>query len=180
MNFIIYDLEATCWLGAPPNDVNEIIEIGAIRLNGYGEQLGSFKRFVQPFVNKKLSPFCKELTGIQQTQVSSAKLFPQVIEDFWDWGEMDTEDYTLISWGNQDQVLLRNDCTLHQMDTTWLDPHLNLKKAYKELKNLKKSPGLVNTLDSEEIDFEGRQHRAFDDAFNTAKIYVRYLDEWPH
>jgi hypothetical protein len=32
MNFIIFDLEATCWMGRPPHGINEIIEIGAVKV----------------------------------------------------------------------------------------------------------------------------------------------------
>ena len=57
MNYILYDLEATCWLGRPPKGIQEIIEIGAVKVNEYGEVLGEYNKFVQPTVNKKLS--CK-------------------------------------------------------------------------------------------------------------------------
>lgn len=180
MNFIIYDLEATCWRGAPPNNVQEIIEIGAIKINGYGEEEGSFNRFVRPYVNTQLSTFCTELTSIEQRQVSSAEIFPTVLELFWDWVDIDTMDYTLVSWGKEDQQLLRNDCRLHNLDHDWLDPHLNLKSAYKRLKRLNKYTGLVKTLAREGLEFDGTHHRAIDDAINTAKIFLKYRDEWPY
>ena len=44
MNFIIFDLEATCWEGKPPNMVQETIEIGAVRINPYGEVEDTFNR----------------------------------------------------------------------------------------------------------------------------------------
>lgn len=180
MNFIIYDLEATCWRGAPPNNVQEIIEIGAVKINGYGEEIGSFNRFVRPYVNTQLSAFCTELTGIEQHQVSAAELFPQVIDLFWEWLDLDNGNYTLVSWGSEDQHLLRNDCRLHKLDHEWLYPHLNLKNAYRTIKRLNRQPGLLKTLEREGLDFEGRHHRAIDDAINTTKIFVKYLDEWPY
>ena len=36
VNYIIFDVEATCWQGNS-NRQQEIIEIGAIKINGYGE-----------------------------------------------------------------------------------------------------------------------------------------------
>lgn len=180
MIFIVYDLEATCWRGAPPNDVQEIIEIGAIKLNGFGEELGSFSRFVQPKVNKTLSAFCTELTGIEQRQVERAEMFPEVFELFWEWAEIDLQDYMLISWGKQDKTLWRNDCLLHDLQYEWLEPHLNLKKSYKNLKRLNKPTGLVNTLVREGMEFEGHHHRAIYDAYNTARIFAKYIDEWAY
>ncbi|NND35081.1 MAG: exonuclease domain-containing protein [Saprospiraceae bacterium] len=180
MNFIIYDLEATCWRGAPPNNVQEVIEIGAVRVNGYGEEIGTFNRFVKPLVNAQLSAFCTELTSIEQYQVNSAELFPRVVDLFWDWADLDLDDYMLVSWGKEDQQLLRNDCALHDLDDSWLAPHLNLKKAYRRLKRLSKYTGLMKTLEREGLEFDGTPHRAIYDAINTAKIFLKYRDEWPH
>lgn len=180
MNFIIFDLEATCWRGAPPNNVQEIIEIGAVKINGYGEEEGSFNRFIKPYINTQLSKFCTELTGIEQHQVSSAEHFPSVLDLFWEWIDLDDRDYTLVSWGSEDQQLLRNDCRLHHLNFEWLAPHLNLKNAYRTIKRLNKPTGLLKTLEREGMEFDGRHHRAIYDAVNTSKIFVKYLDEWPY
>ncbi|MCC6410310.1 MAG: 3'-5' exonuclease, partial [Saprospiraceae bacterium] len=42
MHYIIYDLEATCWENTPPGYIQETIEIGAFRINPYGEVRGKF------------------------------------------------------------------------------------------------------------------------------------------
>jgi inhibitor of KinA sporulation pathway (predicted exonuclease) len=149
-------------------------------INGYGEEKGTFNRFIKPAVNGRLSAFCTELTSIEQHQVSAAEIFPTVLELFWDWAEIGFSDYTLVSWGKEDQQLLRNDCELHDIDDSWLTPHLNLKTAYRHLKRLNKNTGLVKTLEREGLEFEGTHHRAIDDAINTAKIFLKYRDEWPH
>ena len=49
MNFIVYDLEATCWNGHQISETQEIIEIGAVLMNNYGEVEKDFSAFVQPF-----------------------------------------------------------------------------------------------------------------------------------
>jgi len=180
LNFIIYDLEATCWLGAPPNNVQEIIEIGAVKVNPYGEQLGTFNRFVKPYVNTKLSAFCTELTSIEQSQVDAGCHFPTVLDEFQDWAEVDVDDYTLVSWGKEDQRLLRNDCALHNLEYDWLKPHMDLKLAYKSLKRLSKPTGLAKTIVREGLEFDGQPHRAIYDAINTGKIFVLYIDEWAY
>ena len=65
MNFIIYDIEATCWRGMPPGLIQETIEIGAVKCNYYGEPLGEFSRFIRPQINPELSLFCRQLTNIE-------------------------------------------------------------------------------------------------------------------
>ena len=179
MNFIIYDLEATCWDGAPPSKVQEIIEIGAVRLNGYGEEEGSFERFVHPILNPNLSAFCQELTSIEQYQVDRASKFSSVIEDFQDWAEIFDEDYMLCSWGGFDKRMLIQDCDLHDIDAEWIfDHHINIKKQYQEFKRLKRPAGLKRTVEKEGFEFTGIHHRGISDAENLAKIFIKHRDMW--
>ena len=103
MNYIIFDLEATCWLGRPPKGLNEIIEIGAVKVNDYAEVESTFIQFVKPTVNPVLSDFCKKLTSITQQQVNRAKTYPEAIQDFQDWINIENENYALISWGKYDR-----------------------------------------------------------------------------
>lgn len=179
MRYIIFDLEASCWLGRPPHGVNEIIEIGAVMVNDYAEVTDSFMKFVKPSVNPILSDFCKKLTSISQQDVDKSKSFPFVIEEFKDWIGIDEEEYTLISWGKYDQQQLIDDSKLHRLDDDWLSSHVNIKPIYRKLKNLKDEPGLKKAVKLEGFEFTGIHHRAISDAENLAKIFVKYFKEWP-
>jgi 3'-5' exoribonuclease 1 len=178
VNFIIFDLEATCWEGRPPSKVQEIIEIGALRVNRYGEVESVFDRFIKPVLSPYLSAFCQELTTIRQEDVSRAAIFPEVIEAFQDWAEIFDEDYVLCSWGNFDKKMLIQDCRLHHLEFDWTDPHINLKRQYQEIRRLRKPRGLKSAVNAEGFDFTGTHHRGLDDAENLVKIFVKYLDEW--
>ncbi len=179
MNFIIFDLEATCWRGNPRNYESEIIEIGAIRLNGYGEETGEYNRFVKPKLHPRLSAFCSELTSIEQVQIDRAMTFDKVIDEFQDWiGLFDDEDYLLCSWGSFDKRMLIQDCLLHDLDEDWAEHHINLKQQYKNIKGFNHPIGLKKATEREGFDFTGIHHRAISDAENLAKIFIKYLDEW--
>lgn len=178
MNFIIYDLEATCWRGRPPHGYNEVIEIGAVKVNEYGEVLSDFNKFIRPTVNPILSSFCKKLTSIRQEDVDKAGDFPRVVEQFKEWISTYEDDYVLCSWGKFDVTLLRNDCELHKLEDDWLDKNINLKKQYHEIKGEHKLTGLKNTIKNEGMEFTGIHHRAISDAENTAKIFIKYVDDW--
>lgn len=178
MNYIVFDLEATCWEGAPPNQVREIIEIGAIKLNAFGEPLGSFNQFIRPVVNPILSPYCKELTGIEQNQVQRAAKFTRVIDLFFEWSDLFEEPYLLLSWGKMDVTLLQNDCALHEVDADWLQTYIDMKSQYKSIRKLRKPIGLKKALTREGFEFDGQHHRAIDDATNTVKLFLKYFDEW--
>lgn len=178
MNYIIYDLEATCWRGSPHSKVQETIEIGAVRLSPYGEVEGFFNRFIRPILNPNLSAFCRELTSIDQVDVNRASTFPTVIEDFQDWAGVFDEDYLLCSWGNFDKTMLIQDCKLHDMEWEWVNEHINLKRQYQEIMRLKKPRGLKWTVEHEGFVFTGTHHRGIDDAENLAKVFTKHLDMW--
>ena len=180
-NYIIYDLEATCWLGRPPKGLNEIIEIGAVKINAYGDVLSRFESFVKPTVNPLLSGFCKKLTSITQDQVDRARTFDKVIIDFLEWGDIYDNDSFICSWGSNDRKLLFDDCQLHDVDYEWLDNYINLKDQYDALKrqgNGSVKGTLKKIVVKEGFEFTGKQHRAISDAENLAKIFLKYFDEW--
>ncbi|MEM8525610.1 MAG: 3'-5' exonuclease [Bacteroidota bacterium] len=178
MNYIIFDLEATCWQGSPRSKTQETIEIGAFLLNAYGELQGSYNRFIRPILNPYLSSYCTELTTIEQEQVDRAQKFPKVIEEFQDWAEIFEEDYMLCSWGQFDQTLLIADCRLHDIEEDWLENHINLKAQYREIKRLSRPRGLKWAVEKEGFDFDGTHHRAIDDADNLVKVFLKHRDEW--
>ncbi len=178
MTFIIFDIEATCWMNANSGMVQEIIELGACKLDMFGDVEETFSRFIKPVMHPDLSVYCKELTGIRQEDVSRAKTFPIVIEDFKDWIDVDNEIFTLCAWGHFDKKMIFNDSRLHGLDTDWLQNYINLKEQYQSFKKIRNSLGLMTVLDKENIAFTGKHHRATSDALNLAKIFVRYLDDW--
>lgn len=178
MNIIIFDLEATCWRGRPPKGVTEIIEIGAYKIDRYGKAISSFSKFIKPTVNPYLSGFCKSLTGINQNNVDTAYKFPQIIEEFWQWINVFEDEYLLCSWGSDDTNLLRNECTYHRLDVEWIKQYVDLKKEYRNLKNIKNAPGLKAVVKKEGFEFTGEHHRAISDAENLAKVFVKYQEDW--
>ncbi len=107
MIFIVYDLEATCWDGNPPSQVQEIIEIGAYKLNGYGEVMDSFSRLVKPVIHPYLSFYCRKLTGIEQDEINRASSFGKVIDDFQDWIDIyENQDLLIKTPPRTQQIIL--------------------------------------------------------------------------
>lgn len=177
MNYIVFDLEATCWTDQEklknPNLKSEIIEIGAVKLNEKLEVVDTFEAFIQPILNKKLSQFCTELTTIQQSDVDKAKTFPIVIADFKRWIG---EDYFLCSWGQYDKNQFTKDCEFHRLNTKWLSKHTSVKHQYMEINKTKKA-GMAGVLRKYGLQMEGTHHRGIDDAKNIAKIFVKIFDQ---
>lgn len=176
MKFIVFDIEATCWEGRPPGMVQETIEIGAYEVDAYGEVGRAFSRLIKPILHPQLSYFCRRLTHIDQQDINRARDFSRVSADFQDW--IDTDDYLLAAWGGFDQHLLRQDCELHRLDDYWLEPYIDLKSQYREIRGLPKKRGLAAAVRHEGFEWTGEQHRALDDAENTVKIFRKLLDVW--
>lgn len=179
MNYIIFDLEATCWDAYERDDQeSEIIEIGAVKLNQFGEFRGRFDRFVRPVLNPSLSNFCRQLTTIDQVDVNRANTYPDVVDEFKSWARIGEEDYILCSWGGYDRKMLIKDCKLHQLDYDWANEHINLKEQYANINRLKKGIGLQAACRRENIEFTGTPHRGISDAENLAKIFLVYMGQW--
>lgn len=181
MNYIIYDLEATCWETELESrgKRREIIEIGGVLIDAQGRVKSRFESFVRPVVHPMLSDFCQRLTSISQVHVNQADGFPIVIEDFKDWiGANDDEEYLLCSWGAFDKSALIKDCEQHNLESDWAKKHINLKFQYPRIKCTGREIGLNKALESEGFEFEGTPHRAIDDAINLVKIFRKYLNLW--
>lgn len=177
MNYIVLDLEATCWKEKDVSQRNEIIEIGALKINPWGQVEDEFSEFVKPVLYPELSDFCRKLTTIDKSDIDVADSFDMVIERFRTWINMQ-EPYVLCSWGFYDKKQLTKDCMLHGLDTKWLNRHISLKHQYAMLHDLPKPMTMEEALHREGIKLEGQHHRGIDDARNIAKIFMPYRKEW--
>lgn len=185
MQFIILDIEATCWETEREavGKTQEIIEIGAVKVDEDGEIVGRFCEFVRPTVHSQISDFCQKLTSITQVNVNQAKTYPFVIEQFKRWigiGTDDEDEYLLCSWGFFDQRILSRNCLLHKLDDAWTKTHINLKEQYPRIKGLRRTLGLRRVVEDEGFEFEGLHHRGIDDAINLSKIFVKYMHQWAY
>ena len=178
MNYIIYDLECTCWETKAESQTMETIEIGALKLNEYGEVTGSFSQLIRPKIHPVLSNFCQNLTSISQIEVNRAEPFDRVINDFMDFIELEDDEYWLCSWGSFDKRQLIQDCILHDIEVAWLEYHINIKQDYIKMKGFRQPIGLKKAVLREGFEFTGTHHRALADAENLAKIFAKYLDVW--
>jgi inhibitor of KinA sporulation pathway (predicted exonuclease) len=174
MNYIVIDLEATCWKNNFQMQ-NEIIEIGALKINESAKVIDEFSSFVKPKLHPILSPFCIQLTSISQKQIDEANPYPTVIKNFIDWIG---EEYKLCSWGFYDKNQFTKDCELHNLDVTWIKNHISIKHQYAKIKYLQRPIGMDAALIDENLQLDGVHHRGIDDARNISKIFIKYFNSW--
>lgn len=177
MNYIVFDLEATCWEGADVRQ-SEIIEIGALKINEQKQIVSEFARFIKPLRHPVLSDFCKNLTSIRQMDVDGAEYFNMVAEEFKRWTGYGETEYILCSWGFYDKKQFESDCQLYGINTEWVTPHVNLKQQHGSIRKLQRAIGMKSALQLEGISLDGTHHRGIDDARNIAKIFIKCFDQW--
>lgn len=172
--YIVIDFEATCWLEEERRGDVEIIEFGCIRVSMSNYRiLDEFSSFVRPTRYPILSEHCTRLTGITQQDVSTAPIFPEVNARFTEW-LAEPAACTFCSWGAFDQYLLRQACRFHRVPYPFDDEYINIKPAFSEAVS-GRGVNMERAMQMLEIPFEGRLHRALDDARNVAKIWQALL-----
>lgn len=170
MNYVIVDLEATCWKSDSRTDEMEIIEIGAVLLDGISFQpYSDFEQFVRPLVNPDLSTFCKDLTNITQNQIDEAPDYKEAFKHFLSW--IGDEPFKLCSWGqfDFDMFNVENKRNGLAFPSNFIR-HINLKELYARAFSSKANIGLKKALQKQSMVFRGSPHRGIDDARNTARI----------
>jgi len=175
-NYLVIDLEATCWATHDESVYpNEIIEIGIVILSPLKEELWRGGWFVRPTLSPILSDFCLRLTTIKQTQVDEAPCFPEVMDAFCakveDITNVRVEQAIFVSWGNYDRRQFEKDCTLHGYSYPF-GQHQNLKLDIMRQYNIKKV-SLDAAMKLLDLPFIGTPHRGVDDAINISRIFQR-------
>jgi len=171
-HWLIIDLEATTEEGGWPLAEMEIIEIGATLVAADGHELDHFQRFVRPLRRPCLTNFCRELTHISQANVDSAAPLSAVWPLFERWLARHHPRLSgWASWGEYDRHQLEQDWAQQQLNSSLTEvPHLNLKQKFAEARQLKRPVGLNAALQLAGLHFNGQQHRALEDARNTARL----------
>jgi inhibitor of KinA sporulation pathway (predicted exonuclease) len=169
---LVVDLEATCANdGSFPPETMEIIEIGAVWATPDGSVLDQFQRFVRPLQRPTLTAFCTVLTGIRQSDVSAAHLFPVAAHGLHEFAERRrAANAVWASWGAYDRKQLERDCARHGIESPLPLPHENLKRLFAKRQRIGKEVALATACQLAHLKLEGAYHRALDDAINTVRL----------
>jgi inhibitor of KinA sporulation pathway (predicted exonuclease) len=171
MNHIIIDLEFTP-IGDPAirnNLRQEIIEIGAVRLDDNYEYVDRFEVYVQPQLTS-LSPHISRLTGIDKCELRNAPCFEKALDMFKEW--IGTDKFRIYQWSENDKSQIVKECRYKGIldkqsmlcNKYWRD----IQRLYTRVFHKCRKPSLESALAELAADFEGKMHSAGDDAMNTA------------
>ncbi|UNP74734.1 exonuclease [Bacillus nitratireducens] len=175
-HFIVFDIERN-FRPYKSEDPSEIVDIGAVKIDvSTMKVIGEFSELVKP--SAPLTRHTTKLTGITKKDLIGVGNFPQIIEKFI---QFIGEDFIFISWGKEDYRFLSHDCTLHGVECPRMEKESRFDvqkfvfQAYEEL--FEHTPSLQFAVEQLDLTWEGRQHRAFADAENTANIFLKAYSE---
>ena len=165
--YLVVDIEGTCCEDdSIPSSERETIEIGAVIVSTSGNIIKKFSMVIRPVLHPNLTTFCIGLTGIQQKEVDSARLFSEVWEnEFLPWTE---GRKGFCSWGKYDLNQLGQDCKRNNLSFQFKQ-HGDLCAAFGRRCGNRKAMRLLG------LSPQGNQHRGLDDAVNIATILKTML-----
>ncbi len=174
MNYIVLDLEWNQSNTGEEPEVKEmpfeIIDIGAIKLSEERVMIDEFNQLVKPAVYLHMHKITSKIIHLHMRDLQKGNLFPQVAGEFLEWCG---KDYIFCTWGPLDLYELQRNLRFYEMEPLsqrpirFLDVQKLFSIAYEDKKSRRSLEYAIDFLNIEkDIPF----HRAFSDAYYTAKI----------
>ena len=180
MNYVIMDLEWNQSNTGREKESKElpfeIIEIGAIKLNSDRRMIEEFSELVKPQVYHEMHRVTRTLIHLQMEQLEQGRPFTEVMDKFREWCG---EDYIFCTWGPLDLTELQRNIRYHGIEPLADGPikFLDVQKLFSIAYEDKKSRRTLEyAIDFLSIQKDVPFHRAFSDAYYTAKV-LALMDE---
>lgn len=173
---LVFDLELTCWDGTVPDGMNsEIIQVGWCFINPKtGERTGRNALYVKP-VTSSISAYCTDLTGITPSDVRRGQTLPIISSRMINMG---IKQYVSACYGD-DWDCISKECAYANCDMFLSDEYINVATLTKLAFNSYKNVGLRRAVESFGLTWEGQEHSADWDAWNTAGLLGAMLtSDW--
>lgn len=179
MDYLVIDFEFTFYkkpFGRPRTFFSEIIEIGAIKLEGESlKECGKVQDFVKPQFFPKQAVDAMNFCMITPNDMKKAITFPKMIEKLAEL-YVPGETY-FVTWGDCDYKVLETCCEKYKVkNPIQREDCLDLADAYKLMKGEENTPGLKASATELGVVADGLWHTAFDDACNTGKVLAKLIE----
>lgn len=176
MDYIVLDFE---WNQSSPPEKErkklpfEIIEIGAVKLNSQKEIIDQFSELIHPFIYHKMHKITKKLVQLSMEDLEDGEFFLCAARNFLNWCG---DDVMFCSWGDADLSEFQRNMAFYSMppisDRPF--PFLDVQKLFSiSYENGKMHRSLEHAVDFLKIQKDRPFHRAYNDAYYTAKIFMQ-------
>lgn len=181
MEYVFIDFEMNQIDNATQNEFkickNEIIEIGAVKLDDTYKEINYFKTYVRPVV-LPLNSRIVRLTGITTEMVEDAPDFESAIDRFIDWcGDADV----IYAWSENDLRQFNKERRIknytHDRVNVIVSRWKDFQKEFAKLLGTRRRLALSDAVFYLGEDFQGKEHDALWDARNTAEVFVLSKDK---
>lgn len=178
MNYIVFDLEWNQPVDGKKNSERkllfEIIEIGAVKLDENKKVIDSFCELVRPQVYREINWHTKKMLHLKKGELKKGDKFKVVMNRFLQW--CGTEEYIFCTWGSQDLTELQRNMQYYRMEPLSDKPILfyNVQKLFSiQIGEEDSAKNLEAAVELAGLDKDVAFHRAYGDAFYTAKLFMR-------
>ncbi|MDD2362033.1 MAG: exonuclease domain-containing protein [Oscillospiraceae bacterium] len=180
MTYIILDLE---WNGAYSKRArgyfNEIIEIGAVKMDESLTQKDTFHAVIRPVVSRKLSSIVKDLTGIEAAELEEGRSFPRAISQLNKW--ISDPEAVVMTWSKTDLLVLLENCRyfLKEDRIPFINYYADLQAYCQSRMDIGSSQqiGLGKVIEFFGLNGEElAMHRALDDSIMSGKVFAHIFE----
>lgn len=150
---------------------NEVIEIGAVRMDDAFHLLDRFRIFVRPQYNGVIERKIYKLTGISNGAMSDAVSLPEALDALEAW--CGSDGCEIYAWSTSDLCQLRKECGFKGIDSVFLDEMVqwhDFQEDFRQMLGEKNILSLSNAMHRAGLEPEGSLHDASWDAYNSARL----------
>ena len=170
--FLVIDVEATCFENEPQDFISDIIEIGITSIDLSIRRIIESESILVIPTQSNISEYCTKLTGITEDDIINRGIsFKEAMLYL-------NKKYKLQknmwgSWGKYDDRMFIKQCERENVQYFFNNLHLNIKALFVYKYGF--SSSIVKAMNFLQLPFEGRWHSGKDDSRNTARILLHLL-----
>lgn len=181
MNYIVFDMEwnqpvsknSYPYTKIGSKLANEIIQIGAYKLDEDFKITDSFSRFVRPSFYKKINKNILKLTELELEKILDGDDFIEAFEDFKDWCG---SDFSFFTWGTDDISVMRQNTSFYSLSTSWIKNWYNLQTIFSK-EAFSDTSQRALSIAMEHFNIKQKEtrhlHDALNDAYYTALVFQK-------
>jgi inhibitor of KinA sporulation pathway (predicted exonuclease) len=174
LNAVVFDLELV--KRSKIGQLSTIVEIGACKVDFATKSIiDQLQIYIAPkggYVEKSTRAFI----NMDKEDLKNAVPFQLGIEKFAAWLG---KDYYLCSWGKDDRLHIIDECVRKGVSLDWFNNYNDIQPQIGKLllPEISHQIGLKTALQTAGIEPTGKAHRGIDDAVNTAKLFITFIDQ---